>query len=240
VGFQDRALADLITIEAAGTISIIRAQSTDEATDLSDAFDAILPFNEGTSFTASVVYDLSVPDDWDADPEVGVYDYATFVEHFIWDIDGTTFLEEIWGWHAVRVHDDTPSPNPEYPYDWFVTGAWVNLPDGWGPDSLIENMRLQLTDRDSSVFSSDALPTDLNLDDFEVKYIELRTWGNREGVFVTPLGSLEGEDFRIVGTIETLSTFRTSTEPIPEPATMLLLGSGLISLAGFRRRFRKK
>jgi len=28
--------------------------------------------------------------------------------------------------------------------------------------------------------------------------------------------------------------------PIPEPTTMLLLGSGLISLAGFRRKFRKR
>ena len=48
------------------------------------------------------------------------------------------------------------------------------------------------------------------------------------------------DDNGLVGGLDNVRYELTSTEPIPEPATMLLLGTGLVGVAGASRRRKKK
>jgi hypothetical protein len=95
-----------------------------------------------------------------------------------------------------------------------------------------------LRDFDATTWDSQALPGSYGPTQFAgVDFLQF-TLSRLNTTFINVLGEETTGNISVGGSHD-VANGSMSISPVPEPATMLLLGSGLIGLAAFRRRFRK-
>jgi hypothetical protein len=122
---------------------------------------------------------------------------------------------------SIVVNNDLPQPFPSGPpRDTYGVNADAPVHNADGT-VLNRIFSILLQDFDATAFDNDALPlSPPNLSSFDANDWIL-------GGFVGP---------RVVGHITSLTLDGSEVHPVPEPATLLLLGSSLAGLAGFRRK----
>jgi hypothetical protein len=125
---------------------------------------------------------------------------------------------------------DPAGLNANYEFDFGIN----NTPNIYNPDTNPKN-------NDVISFSNTFAPTSVNIGGTLYTLQILGFGSSPTSNFVTQLSSVETKtNSSILWGKVTAVPPSPSPAPVPEPATMLLLGSGLLGLAGFRRKGNEK
>lgn len=137
-------------------------------------------------------------------------------------VSGNTFSQLPTEDMVIQIKNNNPTNDQWVIYAYGLTEYYPTYP-------VTQNIRIQLNDSTATIFNSsfDLPGANLSESDFDFRKIFVNIVSPSGGGTITSSWS---------GTINNLG----AGEPIPEPGTLLLLGTGLAGLAGYGYRFRRK